>query len=122
MSVPNGGGSPLRHEEERGGSIVLDFLCESGGNEIWTLVSVASYWLKVDSQPQILLEDNTWLVPHRCFYSIGRGCFPFLLAIPLSGQLLWGSCGTPHNEFLGKAQVLPTVNAVRDLCPQRLHS
>ena len=43
MSVSNGGGSSLRHEEERGGSIVLDFMCETGGNEIWTMVLVASY-------------------------------------------------------------------------------
>ena len=34
--------------------------------------------------------------------------------------LLWGSCGTPHNEFLRKDQVFPTVEAIRDLCPQRL--
>ena len=33
----------------------------------------------------------------------------FRLAIPLIGQLLWGSYGTPHNEFLGKSQVLPTA-------------
>ena len=54
-------------------------------------------------------------------YSIGGGHCPFRLEIPLSGQLLWGSRGTPHNEFLGRAQVLPTVKAVRDLCPQRLY-
>ena len=35
----------------------------------------------------------------RAFYSIGGGHCPFRLAIPLSGQLLWGSRGTPHNEF-----------------------
>ena len=49
----------------------------------------------------------------QAFYSIGGGRFPFRLAIPLSGQLLWGSRGTPHNEF-------PTVKEVKDLCPQRL--
>ena len=43
MSVINGGGSPLRREEYCGGSIVLDFICETGGNEIWTPISVASY-------------------------------------------------------------------------------
>ena len=120
MSVPNGGGSPLRHEEECGGSIVFDFMYETGGNDIWTLVSVASYWLQVVTQPPRLPEDTVCLVPRRCFYSIGRGHFPFRLAIPLSGQLLWGSYGTPHNGFLGRAQVLPTVEAIRDLCPQRL--
>ena len=83
---------------------------------------MASYLLMVVSQPPILAEDSAWLVPHGCFYSIGRGCCSFHLAIPLSGQLLWGSCGTPHNEFLGKSQVLPTVEAVEDLCPQRLHN
>ena len=83
---------------------------------------MASYWMKVVSQPPRLPEDSAWLVPHRCFYSIGRGHFLFRLAIPLSGQLLWGSYGTPHNEFLGKAQVLPIVEVVRELCPQRLQS
>ena len=85
MSVPNGGGSPLRREEERGESIVFDFMCETSGNEIWTPVSVASYWLKVVSWPPIFPEDSAWLVPHRCFYSIGRGRCPFRLVIPLSG-------------------------------------
>ena len=56
----------------------------------------------------------------RAFYSIGGCRCPFRLAIPLSGQLLWGSCGTPHNEFLGRAQVLPMVKEVKDLSPQRL--
>ena len=101
---------------------MLDFMCQTGGNEIWTLVSMASYWLQVVTQPPRLLEDSACLVPHRCFYSIERGRCPFCLAIPLSGQLLWGSCGTPHNEFLGRAQVLPTIEAVRDLCPQRLQN
>ena len=99
---------------------MLDFMCETSGNEIWTLVLVASYWLQVVTRPPRLPEDSTWLVPHRCFYSIGRGHFPFRLAIRLSDQLLWHSCGTPHNEFLGKDQVLPIVEAVRDLCPQRM--
>ena len=45
LSVPNGGGSPLRCEEEHGGSIVLDFMYETGGNDVWTPVSMASYWL-----------------------------------------------------------------------------
>ena len=56
------------------------------------------------------------------FYSIGGGRFPFRLAIPLSGQLLWGSYGTPHNEFLDKAKVLPIFKEVRDLCPQILQN
>ena len=51
MSVSNGGGSPLRREEECGGSIVFDLMNETGGNEIWTLVLVASYWLKVVTRP-----------------------------------------------------------------------
>ena len=29
LSVPNGGGSPLRREEEHGGSIALDFMSET---------------------------------------------------------------------------------------------
>ena len=78
---------------------MFTFVYETGGYEIWTLVSMASYWLKVVSWPPRLPEDSAWLVPHGCFYSIGRGCCPFRLAIPLSDQLLWGSCGTPHNEF-----------------------
>ena len=101
---------------------MLDFMCETGGNDIWIPVSVDSYWLKVVTRPPRLPKDNTWLVPHGCFYLIGRGRCPFCLAIPLSGQLLWGSCGIRHNDFLGKAQVLPTVEAVKELCPQRMHS
>ena len=61
----NGGGSPLRREEERGGSIVFDLMNETGGNEIWNPVLVASYWIKVVSHPPRLLESNAWLVPHR---------------------------------------------------------
>ena len=113
---------PLRSEEDRGGSILFACVYEMGGYEIWTPVSMDFYWLKVVSRPPRFPEDNAWLVPHNCFYSIERGHCPFHLAIPLSGQLLWGSYGTPHNEFLGKAQVLPTVVAVKDLCPQRLQS
>ena len=75
------------------------YVYETGGYEIWTLVSMDSYWKKVVSRPPRLPEDNAWLVPHGCFYSIERGHFLFRLAIPLSGQLLWGSCGTPHNDF-----------------------
>ena len=101
---------------------MFSLLYETGGYEIWTLVSMASYWLKVVSRPPRLLEESAWLVPNGCFYSIGRGLCPFHLAIPLSSWLLWGSCGTPHNEFLGKAQVLPIVEAVKDLCPQRLQN
>ena len=101
---------------------MFDFMYETGGNEIWTQVLVASYWLKVVSRPPRLPEDSSWFVPHECFYSIERVCFPFHLAIPLSDQLLWGSCGTPHNEFLGKVQVLPIVETARYLCPQRLQS
>ena len=43
-----------------------------------------------------------------------------LVAIPLSNQLLWGSHGTPHNDFLGWTQVIPMIKVVKDLCPQRL--
>ena len=32
-------------EEDHGGSIVFDFMYETGGNEIWTPFSVASYWM-----------------------------------------------------------------------------
>ena len=85
---------------------MLDLCLKIGGNDVCTSVSVASYWLKVVSRPPRLPKDSAWLVPHRCFYSIGGGRCPFRLAIPLSGQLLWGSRGTPHNEFLGKSQVL----------------
>ena len=96
---------------------VEDQLCyilclKLGGNDVWTLVLVASYWLQVVTWSARLPRDSAWIFPHRCFYSIGRGRCPFRLAIPLSGQLLWGSCGTPHNEFLGKSQLLPTIEAV----------
>ena len=63
---------------------MFTFVYETGGYEIWTLVSMASYWLKVVSRPPRLPEDSAWLVPHGCFYSIRRGRFPFCLAIPLS--------------------------------------
>ena len=82
--VPNGGGSPLRHEEDHGGSIVFACVYETGGYEIWTPVSMASYWLKVVSRPPRLLEDSAWLFPHKCFYSIegviARFVWQFLLA------------------------------------------
>ena len=99
---------------------MFTFVYETGGYDIWTPVSMASYWLNMVSWPPILPEDSAWLVPHECFYSIGRGRCPFLLAIPLSDQLLWGSYGTPHNEFLGRAQVLPIVEVFKYLCPQKL--
>ena len=62
MSVPNGGGSPLRCEEERGGSIVFAFVYEAGGYEIWTPISMASYWLKVS-------------LGHQDFQKIALGLF-----------------------------------------------
>ena len=40
----NGGGSPLRREEEHGGSIVID-VYQTDGNDVWTPVAMASYWL-----------------------------------------------------------------------------
>ena len=43
------GGSPLRREEDRGGSIVFACVYETGGYEIWTPISMASYWIKVVS-------------------------------------------------------------------------
>ena len=43
MSVPNGGGSPLRREEDRGGSIVFTLVYENGRYDIWTTVSMDSY-------------------------------------------------------------------------------
>ena len=71
------------------------------GDDFWTPVLMASYWFQVVTHPPILLEDSAWLFPHGCFYSIDGGCCPFFLAIPLSDQLLLGSRGTPHSEFLG---------------------
>ena len=64
LSVPKGGGSPLRHEEDCGGSILFSCVYETSGYEIWTPISMDSYWLKVVSQPPILPEDSAWLVPH----------------------------------------------------------
>ena len=43
---------------------MLAFVYETSGYEIWNLVSMASYWLKVVSQPPRLPEDSAWLVPH----------------------------------------------------------
>ena len=63
MSVLNGVGSPLRHEEDHGGSIVFSCVHEIGGYEIWTLVSMASYWLNVVSRPPRLPKDSTWIFP-----------------------------------------------------------
>ena len=42
FSVSNCGGLTLRREEEHGGSIVLD-VYQIDGNDVWTLVSMASY-------------------------------------------------------------------------------
>ena len=119
MSVPNGGGSPLRREEEHGGSIV--FLCMK---LVRMMFGPQFQWLPIGCRWSLGHQDCQKIAlgffPHRCLYSIGRGPFPFRLAIPLSGQLRWGFYGTPHNEFLGRAQVVPTFEEVRDLCPQRL--
>ena len=63
---PNYGGSPLRHEEERGGSIMSDLYVKmvKYGNDFWTLVLMASYWLQVVTWPPRLLEDSAWIFPH----------------------------------------------------------
>ena len=84
---PNCGGSPLRHEEERGGSIMSNLYVKmvKYGDDFWTLVLMDSHWLQVVSRPPRLPEDNAWIFPHECFYSIGGGRCPFHLAIPLSG-------------------------------------
>ena len=93
---------------------------QTGGNDILDpgfngfLLAVGGHSATKTSRRQHLAFSS------RAFYSIGGGRCPFRLAIPLSGQILWGSRGTPHNEFLGRAKVLPTIKAVRDLCPQRL--
>ena len=98
---PNCGCSPLRHEEEHGGSILLDFMYQSGGNDILDpnfngfLLDVGGHLATKTARRQRLAFSS------RAFYSIGGGRCPFSLAIPLSGQLLWGSRGTPHNAFLG---------------------
>ena len=42
---PNCGGLPLRREEEREGSTVLDLCIKLVGMIFWTLISMASYWL-----------------------------------------------------------------------------
>ena len=72
------------------------------------------------TQPPRLQRDNTLAFSSQeCIQSIGRGRFPFCLAIPLVRLLLWGSGGTPHNEFQGKAQVLPTVAVVETYVPNQ---
>ena len=67
---PNYGGSPLRCEEEHGGSIVFDLYVKmvKYGNDFWNLVLMASYWLQVVTRPPRLPKDNAWIFPHRCFY------------------------------------------------------
>ena len=72
FNVLNCGCSPLTHKEERGGSIVLYLCINLVGMIFWTPVSMASYWLSVVTWPPRLPEDNAWIFPHTCFYSIGR--------------------------------------------------
>ena len=64
---PNCGGSPLRREEEHGGSIVSNLFVKmvKYGDDFWTPVLMDSYWLQVVTWPPRLLEDNTWIFPHR---------------------------------------------------------
>ena len=96
---PNCGGSPLRHEEEREGSIVLDLCMKLVEMIFWTpisngfLLATGGHSATKTAKRQCL-AFSSW-----AFYSIRGGRFPFLLAIPLSGQLLWGSHGNPHNDF-----------------------
>ena len=44
-------------------------------------------------------KDNSWFTSRVETSQLGRGRFHFFLGGPLNGQLLWGSCGTPHNAF-----------------------
>ena len=46
---PNCGGSPLRREEEHGGSIVSDLYVKmvKYGDDFWTPFLMASYWIQV---------------------------------------------------------------------------
>ena len=44
-------------------------------------------------------NDSSWFTSKVGTGKIGRGRCPFLLVGPLNGQLLRGSCGTPHKEF-----------------------
>ena len=60
----NCGGSPLRHEEEHEGLIVLDLCIKLVEMIFWTPVSMASYWLQVVTRPPRLPEDSAWLFPH----------------------------------------------------------
>ena len=55
---PNCGGSPLRREEEREGSIVLDLCIKLVEMIFWTPVSMTSYWLYVVTRPLRLPEDS----------------------------------------------------------------
>ena len=101
----NGGGLPLRREEECGGSIVLDFMYQTGGNDVWNLVSVASYWLlltSVSTQSKGVISRFAWQ-----FLSVAN-----YFGVPVVHLKM---------RFLGRAQVPPTVKVVRDLCPQILH-
>ena len=44
-------------------------------------------------------NNKSWFTSHVGTSQSGRGLFPFRFASPINGQLLQGSCGTPHNEF-----------------------
>ena len=64
-------------------------------DDFWTPVLMASYWLQVVTWPPIFPEDNAWLFPHgSASQSVG-------VIAHFAWQLLWGSRGTPHNEFQG---------------------
>ena len=62
---PNYGGSPLKREEEHGQSIMSHLYVKmvKYGDDIWTPILMASYWLQVVTRPPILPRDNAWLFP-----------------------------------------------------------
>ena len=75
---------PLRHAEEREGSIVLD-VYQTGGNDFLD-PSFNGFLLAIGGHSATKISKIQCLdFSSQEFYSIGGGCFPFFLAIPLSG-------------------------------------
>ena len=93
MSVSNGGGSPLRSEAKRGGSIMLN-VYQTDGNDIWTLVSVDSYAVGGHSTPNISRRQHL-AFSSQAFILNRKGSFPVSLGSssqqPATLGFLWYS-------------------------------
>ena len=67
----------------------VNFECQNGGDDYWTSVSMASYWLQVVTRPPRLPEDNAWFFPHESATQlvgvVARFAWQFLLVASYFG-------------------------------------